>query len=91
MDEFQRQLDRNQQSVINEFNTKPEFDKVRMIYKNNFDKIVLFIAKSNPRSAIEDIASFDSKSAQVMFDDMLLFQEVNRAIAQQNLTLNDIK
>lgn len=91
MDEFQRQLQRNQQSAINEFNSKPEFDRVRTIYKNNFDKIALFISKTNPRSAIEDIAGLDSNSTQVMFDNMHLFQEINRAIAQQSLTQNDIK
>ena len=91
MDEFNRQLKNNLQSDIYEFNTKPEYSKIRELYKNNFDKIVFFIDRTNSKLAIEDIAGLDSKLAQSIFDNSLLLQQINKAISNIELTLNDIK
>ena len=91
MDEFSRQLKNNLQSDINEFNSKPEYEKIRELYKNNFDKIMFFIERANSKLAIEDIAGLDSKLTQSILDNSPLLQQINKAISKMELTLNDIK
>lgn len=91
MDEFSRQLKNNLQSDIYEFNSKPEYAKIRELYKNNFDKIMFFIERANSKLAIEDIAGLDSKLTQSILDNSLLLQQINKAISKIELTLNDIK
>lgn len=91
MDEFNRQLKNNFQSDIYEFNNKPEYADIRQLYKSNFDKIVSYIERSNPKLAVEDIATLDRNLTAKVIDNILLLKEINNAIAQQELTLSGIK
>ena len=91
MNEYNKQLKTNLQAAIYEFNNKAEFAEIRQLYKNNFDKIVTFIKRSNSKLAVEDIASLDSRLASKIFDHILLLQEINKAILQNEITLSSIK
>jgi hypothetical protein len=91
MDEFNRQLKRNLKSYIDEFNNKSEYADIRELYKNNFDEIVLFIKRSNPKLAVEDIAAIDGRLREKIITSILLVKEINRAIDQQELSFSDIK
>ena len=90
MSEFSRQLEDNLQTDINKFNNNSEYSEIRELYRGNFDKIVNYIKRSNPRLAIEDISSIDRTLAGKISDNFLLIQEINKAIIQGKLTLSGI-
>ena len=50
-----------------------------------------YIKRSDPKLAVEDIAALDSSLKKKVIDSNLLLKEINKAIALQQLTLNDIK
>lgn len=91
MDELTRQLKNNLQSNIYEFNTKPELADIRQLYKSNFDRVVYFIERSSPKLAVEDIAGLDGRLTKKIISNILLLKEINKAIAQNQLTLDAIK
>ena len=91
MDEFNRQLNNDLKSDIYEFNNKPVHADIRQLYKSNFDKIVSYIERSNPKLAVEDIATLDRSLTAKVIDNILLLKEINKAIAEQELTLSSIK
>lgn len=91
MGEFEDQIRNAQLRKIQEFNTNPQFEAVRAIYKNNFDDVYLFIKRTNPRTAIEDIANLDQNLKKLIVENMLFFQEINRAIVEGTLSVNDIQ
>jgi hypothetical protein len=90
-EEYNRQLERNLQDAISEFNNKPEYAEIKQLYKNNFDKIALYIERASPKLAVQDIAALDTRLANRIIDNILLLQEINKAISQRKLTLADIK
>jgi hypothetical protein len=91
MDDFARQLKNDLQSNIYEFNNKPELADVRQLYKNNFDRVVYFIERSSPKLAVKDIAGLNSMLAKQILSNTLFLKEINKAIAQNQLTLDTIK
>ena len=90
MDELRRQIKNTRIKNIHEFNSKPEYEKIRQLYRLNFDKIVSFIEYTNPRLAIEDISNIDKNLGKIVMDNRLLLIEINTAINQQELTSKDI-
>ena len=91
MDDFNEQLKRNLKNDISEFNTKPEYSRIRNLYKTNFDNIVTFIKKFGHKPALEDISRLDSNLTQQVMDNHILLKEINKAISTGELNLNDIK
>lgn len=91
MDEFNRQLQNNLQSSINEFNNSIEFEKIRELYKLHFDKIDSLIERFGHKLSIEDISIIDKNLTVKIIDNMLLLKEINKAISKQEMTLKDIK
>ncbi|MEN0011356.1 hypothetical protein [Flavobacterium nitrogenifigens] len=90
MSEFDKQLKKNLNRDVSEFISKPDYESIRQLYKDNFDKIVFYIKRSDVRLAVEDIADIDVRLTKKVIDSVLLLKEVNRAILSQELTLNDI-
>ena len=91
MNEFNEQLKNNQNKYITEFNTNPKYDKIRNLYKVNFELITKLIHKSNAKLAIEDISKIDGSLSNEIIANRLLLKEINGAILKQEFTLKDIK
>lgn len=87
MNDFERQLAENLERDIREFNADLKYEMLRQLYKEHYAQIVLFIKKSNPRSAIEDISLIDPRLTQSVMENFQLLKEINTAIAQGVLPL----
>lgn len=91
MDELEQQLKNNSRNNINEFNNKPEYAKIRELYRFHFDTIRDYIHKFGHKHAIEDISRIDLSLMQIILDNDILLKEINRAIDKQLLTLEGIE
>jgi hypothetical protein len=91
MNEFEHQLKNNLRNNINEFNNKPEYTKIRELYRLHFDTIRDYIHNFGHKHAIEDISRLDHSLMQIILDNDILLKEINRAIGKRGLTLEDIK
>lgn len=91
MDEFRKQLRNNRTSDIREFLNSPQFASIRALYRTDFDRIYNLIKKFGYKQSIEDIARIGDESLKRdIFDNSLLLQEINKAIRDQELTLDNL-
>ena len=91
MNEFQKQIEENASSFLNEFNNDGTLTDVRQLYKTQFDIIEGLIANSSPKLAVEDIASLDSNLKEQVFSNKLLLQQINVLISKKEISVSDIK
>jgi hypothetical protein len=92
MNDFEKQIERNTSDRIREFLSKPEYSDIKDLYRNNFDTIYSFIQRTKHlgyRIAIEDIASLNKNLSAKIIGNMLFLQDINRAIAEHKLRLED--
>lgn len=90
MDKFKKQLNNDLINDINEFNSKPEYAKIRELYKLHFNTIKGYIQMTNNKLAIEDISNLDSNLTQIISSNSLLLKEINKAILAEELTVDGI-
>ncbi len=84
MDKFKEQLKNNLRNDINEFNSKPEYAKIRELYKLHFNIIKVYIQKAGHKSAVEDISYLDSSLTQIISDNILLLKEITELFRHKN-------
>lgn len=90
MDNFKEQLRKNLKNDINEFNSKPELAEIRVLYKLNFDTIKGYIQKTGHKLAVEEISNLDNTLKKIILDNILLLQQINKAISTHELNTNGI-
>lgn len=91
MDEFRKQIIETRKRNVIDFINNKKYAEIKNMYILNFERIVSFIEKSNPRLAIEDVANLDSTLSKTVIENLLFFKEVNQAIANGELSLIDLK
>jgi len=90
MTEFQDQLKNSRERDKKEFLTSPKFAEIRTLYRGNFEKITELIRRYGRRQAIEDIANLaETTFRPSIYENLLFLQEINGAIRDQDLTLDD--
>lgn len=90
MNDFEKQLENDLKKNLVDFNSSAHLNDVRNIYKQNFDLIKAFIARTNPRTAIEDIMNLDASLPSLSTDDFLILKEINRGIIIDSIDVSDI-
>ncbi|MCD8177623.1 MAG: hypothetical protein LUE98_09415 [Tannerellaceae bacterium] len=91
--EFKQQMIQNDTNVLDKFNTDPEFEYIRKLYKANFNQIVNIVKdrRNTPRTVCEPIGQLDNG---VLFNDVInkmdWLIDINRMIRDGQITANDI-
>ena len=57
--EFERQIERNRQRDVEEFLTDAEYEDIRKVYRDHFEKIEELIGRFGPKPSIEDISRLE--------------------------------
>lgn len=91
MDEFNKQLEINLLNNIKEFNNNNSLNKIRNLYKTNFEHIKTLINKYGYKQAIEDISNINLDLKQGILENLLLLKEINKGIIKGIIKINDIK
>lgn len=90
MNDFEKQLENNLKTFLMEFNSSTHLEKVRDVYKTNFNHIADLIGRTNPKIAIEDILNLDTSLPTLTIADSLLLQQINRGIIIGSIGVSDI-
>ena len=77
--------------MLFEFNENQKHERIRLLYKNNFERIKGLILKFGDKPSLEDIASIDPELENHINNNMLFLKEINRGIANNTITFNNIK
>ena len=91
MNEFDKQLEINLRKDIDEFNNNPEYDQLRGLYKQHFNDISVLVARADQRLALEDISKLNPDLTKAVWDNFFILKEINKAISNRQLFLEDLK